>query len=36
MDILIRVSSIFNKGDNFWDILFAFLLTKSLLKRGLL
>ena len=31
-----RLSVILSKGDNFCDFLFAFLHTKSLLKRGLL
>ena len=36
LDTPARVFAIFEKGDNFGDFLFALLLTKSLMKKGLL
>ena len=35
-DALGRNSAILYKGDNFWDFLFVFVRTKTLLNRGLL
>ena len=35
MDTLGKMLAIFDKGDNFYNLLFAFLHNKSLLKSGL-